>query len=57
MSISKTELNDAIKKIDRPAAVAILARYGVLNTVVLPLEYWQAVFDACEEARKVATKS
>jgi hypothetical protein len=57
--ISKPQLNEAVTalaKIDRPAAVAILERYGVLNTATLPPEKWRAVFEACEEARaKIAS--
>jgi hypothetical protein len=54
-AISKQKLNEAVTalaKLDRPAAVEILERYGVLNTVVLPPEKWRPVFEACEEALK-----
>jgi len=53
-SISKRQLNEAVTalaKLDRPAAVEILARFNVLNTAELQPEAWRAVFEACEEAR------
>jgi hypothetical protein len=60
-SISKRQLNEAVRElaqVDRPAAVAILARFKALNTVKLPPEAWRPVFDACEEARaKIAGTS
>jgi hypothetical protein len=52
--VTKAKLNAAVMalaKLDRPAAVAILARFDALNTVKLKPELWQAVFEACEEAR------
>jgi hypothetical protein len=55
MNISKQQLNAAVQalaKLDRPAAVAILARFDALNTVKLQPEAWRAVFEACEEALK-----
>lgn len=54
-SISKQQLNAAVKalaKLDRPAAVDILARFGAINTVELKTELWQAVFESCEAALK-----
>ena len=33
----------------RDTAEAILSRFGAKNTVTLPPEQWQAVFDAFEE--------
>ncbi len=60
-AIEKRQLNEAIMalaNLNRPAAVAILAKFGVLNTAELQPEAWRAVFDACEEARaKIAGTS
>jgi hypothetical protein len=33
----------------RDVAEAILAKFGAKNTVTLPAEQWQAVYDAFEE--------
>jgi hypothetical protein len=57
LPITKKQLNDtvvALARLDRPAAVAILADVGdgALNTVKLKPELWQPVFEACEAARK-----
>lgn len=54
MNNTKAKLNEAVNalaKIDRPAAVAILAKFGVLTTASLPTELWQPVLEAFEEAR------
>jgi hypothetical protein len=51
-TIDKAKLNAAVLKVaakSRDAAEAILARFGAKNTVTLPAEQWQAVFDAFEE--------
>jgi hypothetical protein len=51
-TIDKAKLNAAVLKVaakSRDAAEAILARFGAKNTVTLPPEQWQAVFDAFEE--------
>ena len=50
MSVTKQHLDDAVRalvaKLGRPAAVAILAKFGVLTTAELKPEQWQAVFEA-----------
>lgn len=51
-SITKEQLNKAVLKVaakSRDAAEAILAKFGAKNTVTLPVEQWQAVYDAFEE--------
>jgi hypothetical protein len=51
-SIDKAKLNAAVLKVaakDREAAMEILAKFGAKNTVTLPPEQWQAVYDAFEE--------
>jgi len=51
-SITKTQLNAAVLKVaakSRDTAEAILARFGAKNTVTLPEDQWQAVYDAFEE--------
>jgi len=51
-SITKDQLNKAVLKVaakSRDAAEAILKRFGAVNTVTLPPETWQAVYDAFEE--------
>jgi hypothetical protein len=51
-SITKDQLNKAVLKVaakSRDAAEAILKRFGAVNTVTLPQEQWQAVYDAFEE--------
>jgi hypothetical protein len=51
-TIDKAKLNAAVLKVaakSRDTAEAILARFGAKNTVTLPAEQWQAVFDAFEE--------
>jgi hypothetical protein len=51
-SITKDQLNKAVLKVaakSRDAAEAILKRFGAVNTVTLPPEQWQAVYDAFEE--------
>ena len=51
-SITKDQLNKAVLKVaakSRDVAEAILAKFGAKNTVTLPAEQWQAVYDAFEE--------
>ena len=51
-SITKDQLNKLVLKVaakSRDAAEAILKRFGATNTVTLPQEQWQAVYDAFEE--------
>jgi hypothetical protein len=51
-SITKAQLNAAVLKVaakSRDVAEAILARFGAKNTVTLPEDKWQAVYDAFEE--------
>jgi hypothetical protein len=51
-SITKDQLNKAVLKVaakSRDTAEAILAKFGAKNTVNLPAEQWQAVYDAFEE--------
>lgn len=51
-SITKEQLNKAVLKVaakSRDVAESILAKFGAKNTVTLPPEQWQAVFDAFEE--------
>jgi hypothetical protein len=51
-SITKDQLNRAVLKVaakSRDTAEAILAKFGAKNTVTLPPEQWQAVYDAFEE--------
>jgi hypothetical protein len=51
-TITKDQLNKAVLKVaakSRDAAEAILKRFGAVNTVTLPPEQWQAVYDAFEE--------
>lgn len=51
-TITKDQLNKAVLKVaakSRDAAEAILAKFGAKNTVTLPPEQWQAVYDAFEE--------
>ena len=51
-TITKEQLNKAVLKVaakSRDVAEAILAKFGAKNTVTLPPEQWQAVFDAFEE--------
>ena len=51
-SITKDQLNKAVLKVaakSRDVAEAILAKFGAKNTVTLPVEQWQAVYDAFEE--------
>ena len=51
-SITKDQLNKAVLKVaakSRDAAESILKRFGAVNTVTLPPEQWQAVYDAFEE--------
>lgn len=52
--LSKDKLNKAVLAVagvDRDAAIALLAKFGVSNTATLPVEKYQAVFDAFEEAK------
>ena len=51
-AITKAQLNAAVLKVaakSRDVAEAILAKFGAKNTVTLPQEQWQAVYDAFEE--------
>jgi hypothetical protein len=51
-AVTKDQLNKAVLKVaakSRDAAEAILAKFGAKNTVTLPAEQWQAVYDAFEE--------
>jgi hypothetical protein len=51
-TITKDQLNKLVLKVaakSRDAAEAILKRFGQVNTVTLPAELWQAVYDAFEE--------
>jgi hypothetical protein len=51
-AITKDQLNKAVLKVaakSRDVAEAILAKFGAKNTVTLPAEKWQAVYDAFEE--------
>lgn len=52
VTITKDQLNKAVLKVaakSRDVAEAILAKFGAKNTVTLPAEQWQAVYDAFEE--------
>lgn len=51
-TITKDQLNKAVLKVaakSRDVAEAILSKFGAKNTVTLPPEQWQAVYDAFEE--------
>jgi hypothetical protein len=51
-TITKDQLNKAVLKVaakSRDVAEAILGKFGAKNTVTLPPEQWQAVYDAFEE--------
>jgi len=51
-TITKDLLNKAVLKVaakSRDVAEAILDKFGAKNTVTLPVEQWQAVYDAFEE--------
>ena len=51
-TITKDQLNKAVLKVaakSRDVAEAVLAKFGAKNTVTLPAEQWQAVYDAFEE--------
>jgi hypothetical protein len=51
-AITKDQLNKAVLKVaakSRDVAESILAKFGAKNTVTLPQEQWQAVYDAFEE--------
>lgn len=51
-TITKDQLNKAVLAVaakSRDKAEAILAKFGSKNTVTLPAEQWQAVYDAFEE--------
>jgi hypothetical protein len=51
-TVTKDQLNKLVLKVaakSRDAAEAILKRFGATNTVTLPPEQWQAVYDAFEE--------
>lgn len=51
-TVTKDQLNKLVLKVaakSRDAAEAILKKFGHTNTVALPPEQWQAVYDAFEE--------
>jgi nucleoid-associated protein YgaU len=51
-TITKDQLNKLVLKVaakSRDTAMAILGKFGQQNTVTLPPEQWQAVYDAFEE--------
>lgn len=51
-SVTLTEVNKAVLKVaakNRDGAVAILNKFGLTNTVGLPQDKWQAVYDTFEE--------
>jgi hypothetical protein len=51
-TITKDQLNKVVLKVaakSRDIAEAVLAKFGAKNTVTLPQEQWQAVYDAFEE--------
>jgi hypothetical protein len=51
-TVTKAELNALVLKVaakNRDTAKGILAKFGQENTVTLPQEQWQAVYDAFEE--------
>jgi hypothetical protein len=51
-TITKDQLNKLVLKVaakSRDAAEAVLKRFGAVNTVTLPEDKWQAVYDAFEE--------
>lgn len=51
-TVTKDQLNKLVLKVaakSRDAAEAILKRFGQSNTVTLPADQWQAVYDAFEE--------
>lgn len=51
-TITKDQLNKAVLKVaakSRDVAEKILDKFGAKNTVTLPPEQWQAVYDAFEE--------
>src|SRR5271154_325048 len=51
-TVTKDQLNKAVLKVaakSRDIAEALLAKFGAKNTVTLPPEQWQAVYDAFEE--------
>jgi len=51
-TITKEQLNKAVLAVaakSRDIAEKILAKFGAKNTVTLPAEQWQAVYDAFEE--------
>lgn len=51
-SVTKDQLNKVVLAVaakGRDKAEAILAKFGAKNTVTLPVEQYQAVFDAFEE--------
>jgi hypothetical protein len=58
-TVTKHLLDDAVRalaKKDRPATVALLAKFGALTTPELPPEQWQAVYEACVEALAALSK-
>jgi hypothetical protein len=53
-TITKEQLNKAVLSVaakSRDIAEGILAKFGAKNTVTLPPELWQAVYDAFEEEK------
>jgi hypothetical protein len=51
-SVTLAQVNKAVLAVaakNRDAAVAVLSRFELANTVGLPQEKWQAVYDAFEE--------
>jgi hypothetical protein len=51
-SVTLAQVNKAVLTVaakNRDAAVAVLGKFGLANTVNLPAEKWQAVYDAFEE--------
>jgi hypothetical protein len=53
-TITKEQLNKAVLAVaakSRDVAEGILAKFGAKNTVTLPPEQWQAVYDAFEEEK------
>lgn len=53
-SITRDQLNKAVLAVasmSRDEAVAVLAKFGAANTATIPVEKYQAVFDAMEEKK------
>jgi hypothetical protein len=52
-AVDKQELNKAVQALaakERPTAVAILEKFGAMNTPSLAPDKYQAVFDECTAA-------